>query len=464
MSVHVVEVEFLNRLFTRVPAMADFCDSLRKKYCMHDESFTAEEFFGAVCYVLFYCQSIDRLRLNLPFQLVGRHCDAATMILAITFKAFASRSEEDAALLKFLVLENVSDITLCHLWMNPLDVKNIMQVLAAVEHFVLSIRRHEWEAPRMGLFASCLWHIIEYAQNLASLCLVGMDHDDRPPRGLKQTRFWQVEVANWRARALPPPHDIVSNLTCLELRRVEVLPETLIRAAECFGSTLRELYLNEVYLKTEQSHDWNEDSKKILWIGVANERPEEDCRWIAMIFRSAMTRLRICRASFLAYDQYLRDDLQGYPEFDLIDPSGLGRSVSQRFVEIVMGIRQPSPTGEPIQYLPFDSKHDHLLRKLKSRNGALNVTEYDTNAYQAAVDNTTSRWQKSIDGYFPNCNSNTLSELHFIADTACQGMNEIHRRRNEADAHDSLETEYADNWPNNLLNGPPGGAEAPDTT
>lgn len=427
--------------------MTDFCQTLQTRFCMNETSFTEMEYYQTAEEVLFNCREIDRLRLNLPFQLVGRHCNAATMILANTFKAFANRPEEDSAELKILVLENLPDIAVCHLWMNPIDVMNIMKVLSGLEHLVITLRRHETDPQRSSLFGSCLWSMVENAEQLQSLCFVGMDHDDRPPRGLKQTKFWQMADEEWRARSLPPPQIILSNLTCLELKRVEVLPETLIRVAENFGPTLQELYLNEVYLKAEQSRDWNADSRKVLWVGLPNQRPVEDCKWIAMELRCLMPNLRICRASFLAYDHYLRDDAARHPEFDLIDPCGLGRSISQRFVEVIMGIRQPNmPSGEPVEYLPADSTHDHLLSKLASRHRALRVVEYDTNAYQTAVDNTTSIWQtRGIDDNFQNLNPDTLDKLHFIAETACRGMSEIHNRRSEWTAGNSIADEYTDN-------------------
>ncbi|EFY89775.1 hypothetical protein MAC_04207 [Metarhizium acridum CQMa 102] len=444
----VVEVEFLETVFARIPSMTDFCQTMHKKYCMNKTSFTEIEYLSMVETMLFYCRGVDSLRLNLPFQLVGRHCNVATMILANTLKALASRPEEDSANLRVLVLENVTDVAICHLWMNPSDVMNIMAVVAVLEHLVMTLRRHDIEPHRAALFGSCLWDLIEHADSLKSLCLVGTDHDDRPPRGLKQTKFWQLPVEDWRARSLPAPRVYLSNLTSLELKRIEILPECFLKAAEIFGETLEELYLNEVYLKTEQSKTWNQDSRKVLWIGMPNQRPAEDCKWMAMALRATVSRLRICRASFLAYDHYLREDVstQPQPEFDLIDPCGLGRSVSQRFVEVVMGIRQPNmPSGNPVDFFPHDAKDDELVHVLKPRTRPLRVDEYDTNAHQTAVDNTTSEWQKSIDGIFHNCNPGTLDELHYIAEKACQGMNEIHRRRSEWTAGNSMANEYADN-------------------
>ncbi|KAG6311412.1 hypothetical protein E4U44_004329 [Claviceps purpurea] len=424
-----MEVDYLETVFARVPTMAEFCQSMRRKYCMNKSSFTETEYYHTVESLLFNCRQIDRLRLNLPFQLVGRHCNAATMILANTLKALACRPEEDSACLKTLVLENVADMTIISLWLNPTDVGNIMKVFADLHHLVLTLRRHDTEAQRA--FGSCFWDVIEHADRLETLCLVGMDHDDRPPRGLKQTRFWQIPVEDWRVRSLPTPRTSFSNLTCLELKRLEMLPDAFLKATtQVFGETLEELYLNEIYLKTEQSNDWNQDSRKVLWVGIPNKRPDDDCQWMAMRVRAATPRLKVCRASFLAYDHYLREDIAMPPEFDLIDPCGLGRSVSQRFVEVVLGVHQPnSPTGEPVLYYPHEPSDDsRLLYKLWDRTRAPFVEEYDTNAYQATLDNPTSGWQKSLDGIFINSNSGTLNELHYIAQTACQGMNEINQR------------------------------------
>ncbi|RDA90508.1 hypothetical protein CP533_0835 [Ophiocordyceps camponoti-saundersi (nom. inval.)] len=441
-----LEVEFLETVFARVPSMNDFCRTMQRKYCLSESSFTELEYLDTLQSMLFNCRGVERLRLNLPFQLVGRHVNAATMILANTLKAFANRPEEDSASLKSLVLENVTDVAICHLWMNPSDVMNIMAVVSSLEHLVLTLRRHESEPPRVRWFGACLWNLIENAQRLKSLCLIGMDHDNCPPRGLKQTRAYQLPLDEWKARSLPAPQLYLTNLTCLELKRIEMLPDVLVKLAEDIGDSLQELYLNEIYLKTEQSRDWNQNADKVLWIGLPNQRPVDDCVWIAMILRRSAPRLRVCRASFLAYDYYLREDVPSNPDFDLIDPCGLGRSLSQRFVEVVMGVRQPNtPFGEAVNYLPLDPVDDSRLSAKRDRTRPLRIDEYDTNAYHSAVANTTSRWQKSIDGFFNNCNTNTLDELHYIAETACQGMNEIQRRRSEWTAGNSMAEEYAEN-------------------
>lgn len=448
-----MEVDFLNTVFKHVASMTEFCEILQSRYCMNEASFTEIEFYQKLEEMLFNCRGIDKLRLNLPFQLVGRHCNAATMILANTFKAFASRPEEDSADLKVLVLENLPDIAVCHLWMNPMDIMNIMKVLHSVEHLIITLRQHEHDPQRASLFGSCLWNMVENADRLGSLCFIGMDYEDRTRVNFKRTKSWQMDIEEWRVRSLPLPQVILSNLTCLELKRVEIAPDFLLRCAQNFGSSLAELYLSEVFLKVEQSQSWNEDSTKVLWVGLPNVRPPEEGSWIAMELRCAMPNLRVCRAAFLAYDQYVRDSNLCNPEFDLIDPCDMGRCISHRFVEVVMGIKQRNtPGGEPVEYLPRDSARDDLVRTLTPhREGAEGSyiepleTDYNTNAYQMAIANPTSRWYKGIDGSFPNCNPGTLSRLHYIAETACQGMNEIHQRRNEWTAGSSMLNEYADN-------------------
>ena len=97
-----------------------------------------------------------------------------------------------------------------------------------------------------------------------------------------------------------------------------------------------------------------------------------------------------------------------------------------------------SPPPPPTNPTPVPARHP------------LRIEDYDVNAYQTAVANPTSQWHKSIDGVFANCNQNTLDELHYIAETACRGMNEIHRRRSEWTAGNSMANEYADNLINHL--------------
>ena len=414
--------------------MEEFCRKLRTRYCLNDSNFTETDYFNALETILFNCRRIESLRLYLPFQIIGNRCDTTTMMLANTFKALAKRPDEDAELLKALVLENVADLSMCDLWLNPIDVMNIVTVFADLEHLVLTLRHVNTQLPFHLRFARVLWDIIGHACRLETLCLVCMDSDESPPLWLRKTEAWKVSNENWRARSLLQPLlEPMSNLRCLELKRVEILPELLLMTMDVFGAALEELYLNEVYLKAEQSHVWNQESHQTLWVGIPNERPEEDCQWMAMGIRARLERLRICRASFLGYDLYVHEAASNTHNFDLTDPCGLGRSLSERFVEVVTGTRQPnSPQGDPVEYLPADSMDDYrLLGHLKPRLRRLKVVEYDTNAYQLAVRNPTSSWHKSLDGVFHDCNMSTLDDLRYIADTTSQGMREAERRRRQ---------------------------------
>ncbi|KAL2758832.1 hypothetical protein ACRALDRAFT_1080497 [Sodiomyces alcalophilus JCM 7366] len=447
-----LEVEFLSTIFDEIPSMKDFIWSLQNRYSMSETSFTEIEYRRTVEEVLFNCRYLERLRVDLPFQFVDQRCNAATMVLANTFSALAGRlSEEDAVPLRTLVLENLSDHTIDNLWSNPSDVSNIMHILHRLENLVLTIRR-----PRHTSF---LWHLTRHAEHLRTLCLVGNDDDRRPPRGLKQTKAWHVPLLEWNARSLPEPYLTIRNgrdlfsiphLTCLELKRIELGPDVLPAMARAFGPTLRELYLNEVYLKAEQGRHVNPDSTEVLWVGLPNKRPGPEDVWMAMQVRSRCPSLRVCRAAFLGYDHFIHDDVLHHngadgqpaapplrfasPEFDFLDPSGLGRSVAQRFVEVVLGIAQPRappPDGRPVTYLPPDPRDDRLVDELRPRPAAFRVADYDANAYQTAVHNPTSRWRRSIDGVFPNYNAGTLEELHYIAETASKGMSELQRWRRQ---------------------------------
>ena len=400
--------------------MYAFSQTLQNKYTMHQGTFSDTDYFLAVATMLANCRGIEKLRLALPVQLIGNRCDAATRVLANTLKAFASRSEEDSADLKTLVLNNVSDVTLCKLWANPLDVMNIITVVSKLEHLVLSLRQLDNKLQFQSNFGNALWSVVESAENLTSLCITGMDLEDRAPSGLKQTNFWQTSLASWRTKTLPSLiGDWNLPLKRFELKKCEISPTTMESLVEAFGPTLEELYLNEVYLKQCDEDGGPHNS---LWIGFPHVRPQEEYTWVAERIRANCPRLKICRAAFLGYDQFVPHDIPGHPVFDFLDPCGLGRSLAQRFVELTTGIQQPnSPTDEPIFYLPREPKHDHIFEDTKARpTGFIPATEYDTNAYQIAVGNNTSCWETSLDGVFENLNPSTLNELRFMAEGSIQ--------------------------------------------
>ncbi|KEZ44246.1 hypothetical protein SAPIO_CDS3189 [Scedosporium apiospermum] len=409
-----LEVGFLKTLFRDVPSMTEFCDTLNTRYCMNPRSFTEEEYRASVTELLFYCNRVERIRLNLPFPLVGPHCTAVTSTLANTFAALNRKEDEEVeySKLKVLVLENAADISICSLWMNPLDVVNIRKSIECLEHFVISIRRREPLLDRYPIYAISLWSLIASASLLRTLSLVGLDCDHRPPKSIKHT---------------------VSSTVDEKLKRVEISADFFSSARSIFGKTLRELFLNEVYLKVSGTEPDQTHPFKVLWVGLPNTRPREGDIWVAHVIRENLPKLRVCRASRLGYDFYGTEaGLEACQNFDLDDPCGLKRTLARRFVEVVTGYDQPKlESGEPCIMLSPQREHSQVWKEeLKPVSKRMRPSEWDTIAYQSLVANPTSAWLRSIDGIFPNCNKGTLDELHAIAQTACTGMNKLTEHRN----------------------------------
>lgn len=426
--------------------MTEFCDTLNTRYCMNPRSFTEEEYRASVTELLFYCNRVERIRLNLPFPLVGPHCTAVTSTLANTFAALNREEDEEVeySKLKVLVLENAADISICSLWMNPLDVVNIRKSIECLEHFVISIRRREPLLDRYPIYAISLWSLIASASLLRTLCLVGLDCDHRPPKSIKHTVSSTVDESEWTAMALPKPRFLFHRLVSLELKRVEISADFFSSARSIFGKTLRELFLNEVYLKVSGTEPDQTHPFKVLWVGLPNTRPREGDIWVAHVIRENLPKLRVCRASRLGYDFYGTEaGLEACQNFDLDDPCGLKRTLARRFVEVVTGYDQPKlESGEPCIMLSPQREHSQVWKEeLKPVSKRMRPSEWDTIAYQSLVANPTSAWLRSIDGIFPNCNKGTLDELHAIAQTACTGMNKLTEHRN------SLAGEVADTIP-----------------
>ncbi|RYP49956.1 hypothetical protein DL768_004391 [Monosporascus sp. mg162] len=445
------EVRYLGKIFSQVPTMDYFMETLRERYCMNEDSFTELDYRERLGNLLEHTPNMSAVRLNLPFQLISHHCRAATMILGNTMEALAQRPE-DSMPLRTLVVENLTDTTVVKLWHNPRDVKNIMDVFSGLEHLILSVRRHEPGQVLAVIFRNRLWEMIGKAPNLKSLCLVGLDVDEKqaPSQSqyVKTTTERDLTLDEWQFRSMPtirkPPKSVLPYLACLELRRVEVAAYGLISMFKCFSTSLRELYLDYVYLKTVYASDSPEETDDSLWVGLPNIQPPPNHRWVAVHLRQMRAQLRVCRASNLGYDQYILGDLASAlpPTYDLRDPSGLLRPLEQRFVEVVLGYRQPPDyDGSPVAFLPEDPEsqpwaladREPLSQPRRSDADFADLAFEDPKtAWWSAENhlesashrkNTTSGWQRNgIDGRFPNCNPFTLHELQHIADTALEGM------------------------------------------
>ncbi|KAI1077087.1 hypothetical protein F5B20DRAFT_553169 [Whalleya microplaca] len=438
------EVSFLSQLFEPLPAMAPFVSRLRDRYRMNEESFSELEYREKLETMLEHVPNASAVRINLPFHIVfvyPGYCRAATMILGNTFKALASRPEESQPL-KTLVIENLTDTTVRNLWYNPLDVQNIINVFRDLKHMVLSVRRQEKNLPHTMDFHHRLWEMIHTAGELESLCLIGLDMDEKRLKDVKTSSERDCTLQDWQFRSIPtihkPPKSSLPHLTYLELRHVEVMGSGLVRMLKCFCSSLRELYLDGVYLKTVHSPSGGLEITNTLWVGLPNVRPDLQHRWIATCLRQMGAQLRVCRATNLGYDQYvIGEELLHTPAHDLADPCGLGRTLEQRFVEVATGIKQPdAPDGTPVAYWPDDPSHAWAYADRERPSPAAASQDWDARTYLAAEANPTSLWKRTIDGQFPNCNPFTLDALHDIADNTYAGFRAKNLLREQAGGED----------------------------
>ncbi|KAI1660875.1 hypothetical protein F4813DRAFT_266526 [Daldinia decipiens] len=435
------EVGFLGSMFAQIPAMDSFVSRLRNTYCMNDYSFTEIDYRYQLGRLLEQAPNVTAVKLNLPFQLVSPGpYSATTMILGNTFEALAQRPEESETL-RTLVLENLTDRSIASLWRNPQDVKNIIGAFRDLRHLFLSVRRNEEERDRTINFRNRLWEMIGKAERLESLCLADLDVNEKHYWDIKTSSQRDSTLEEWQFKSIPtihkPPKSVLPNLTHLELWQVEVMGCGLLSVLKCFGDSLKELFLDGVYLKTVYSAESPQDVNSTLWIGLPNVRPPPNHRWVATYLRQIRAQLRVCRVANLGYDQYvMSDNPLNSAEYDTVDPCGLGRCLEQRFVEVATGVKQPAaPDGSPVAYFPEEGSQESWAQADRERPAdGLRIEDWNVKHYMATRYSPTSSWQRSIDGLFPNCNQFTLNALNSFADSACTGMTllkQLHDHENE---------------------------------
>lgn len=336
----------------KVPEMGPLLESLGR-YCMNQSTFDETDYRQRMNNVLSATPNLTRLKLNLPFQVVGRTSHTSTILLATTFACVAQRPEECRAI-ETLVIDHVSDTTLNKICHNPVDVSNTLKIFAGLKNLVLSIKRQESRTSPMVLFTRNLWFLIQRASRLESLCIIGWNvKRDASRKHTVDVPF--TPYNEWQMRSLP--YDMVSaaptttSLRYLELKRVDMDPVALMSLLDANAHSLRELYLNEVYIKIFSSAD---KERTCLWIGHGPDVKKPDkCIWIAEeIRKNKNLNLDILRATGLGYDDFDTDRNSPWPNYDLTDPSPLNRSFDQRFVEAALGIVSevptPAETGSPV--------------------------------------------------------------------------------------------------------------------
>lgn len=455
-------------IIQKVPEMEPLLSSLRR-YCMNDSSFDETDFKRVIDGVLQRAPNLARLRINLPFQVVGRQCQTATLLLATTFECIALRGLQNEVTmeetmdveykrLETLVLDHVTDTSIINICHNPRDLQNTIYVFSSLRNLTLSIKRQEVRASRQTAFAQQLWFLLRKATQLESLCVVGWN----VKRDITTRRHrHSVSFSEWNMRCLPydsEPWLALNHLKFLELKRLDIDPRSLLALIEENSASLKEIYLNEVYIKVSGA---SELSNTPLWIGHPDlQRSQESC-WVAESLREMDgLNLEILRVTGLGYDDFDPDTHTAYPNYDLVDPSGYNISFDQRFVEAVFHkedvVLPPSspifevPTLPGIAGLPFnasaalaipftelDRAHapyipafdDHVQKivtdtELAPLQGHTTPVLYDAVTFQQDH-NTTSQFKGCLDGYFYNHNEQALRELQRIIEIADKGMDLI---------------------------------------
>ncbi|KAI2621243.1 hypothetical protein GGR54DRAFT_600650 [Hypoxylon sp. NC1633] len=467
------EIGFFRQISHFVPSSGSFVSNVQERHCMNEDSFTGIEYHRQLSAILEHTPNVDAIKLNLPLQFMPISIPAhnqqgsATMILANTFKALAQRPEGSETL-KTLVLENLVDVSAMRLWRNPQDVKNIVTTFRDLQKLSVSVQRqdhtHVWNA---ALFSKALWGMIGAAKKLESLCIIDMDTSmaiDADDKASSEV-FTTASRQEWSARTLLPPQGLkpkhkimLQNLACLELRQIQLRGQDLVSILRITAGSLRELYLEGVYLKTvftagpinnNHNNEYNNDTCP-LWVGLPNTLPPPQHSWIAAHLRQMRLRLRVLRVTDLGYDQYTManpdDSTVPLPMHDLEDPSGLSRPLSQRFSEIVAGIEQPlGPDGLPTVYLLPETQNDEPEPEPEDNDSALDEPllanavaalsfddddddDDDEEIYEGLPTILQSQYsrtpgpQRSIDGQFRNLNPSTVRAMHEITETVTRGL------------------------------------------
>lgn len=430
---HAAEVIDLGSFFKDLPSVQSDVIALFGRYYLNKDTFTEIDYRNALGNILECAPNVSSVRLSLPVQLISKHCRAATMILGNSFEALAQRPEESETL-KMLMIENLTDTTICSLWRNPRDVKNIIYVLSDLTHLDVSLRLHDHSAPQPSVFEFRFWEMVGKAGRLENLCLTGQEIDGKHFQTIRPTTQRECTFTQWCFMSLPskPPKTAgLPNLTSLELGRVETWGCNLLSLFRQLASSLRELRLKQVWLKTAYPAHPHGESERTLWIGLPNERPQPNHRWIATALREMNLKLRVCRVTSLGYDQYVMGQPEEMPTYDTEDPCGLGRSLDQRFVEAVMGYKQPSaPDGTPVEYLPEEESQIWAYAD-KERPESSTPADWSAAPYYSENNKQSSNVLLGVGPKFLSRNQFTLDRLHLFTDKVSEAMKALDSKESD---------------------------------
>lgn len=339
---------------------------------------------------------LKQVKIILPYTCMWKGSDCATKIFCITMQRLAryvSRSDSDH--FETLVVQNVAQLTLSRVFLNPSDIENSLVVFSALKHLVMAIDTNvlQDDLERFARVMGGIWRLIQECKDLLSLCLIGT----KPPCGDSRIvehpptldlRLWHLNALYYgripvhqNATYVPPP-DIFKSLRFLELKKLNMRARDFVDMITASAGTLTDLYLIEVCLK--HSAFANPTLPTHLWLGLSldeNDYDQQTSVWVAFDIRSMIMngtlKLETLRATLLGYDyinlQHGNDSL----DIKLFQETYNYDNFDEAFVRFVMdGQLLPKPPGE-----------------------ATNAIEYDAVTYQR-FRNTTSVYMSETDGGF----------------------------------------------------------------
>lgn len=140
--------------------------------CLGQDTFDETDFNQVVDRTFELTPKMTRLKINLPFHVLGRSGSTATLLLTNILASVAKRPEEYKPV-EYLVIDHLSDSTILDLCRNPQDLLNAVDVLKSVKHLIISIKRQETSIIRSTSFCQHIWYLVRKATALKSLCIIG---------------------------------------------------------------------------------------------------------------------------------------------------------------------------------------------------------------------------------------------------------------------------------------------------
>jgi hypothetical protein len=411
--------------------MASLLHDLRR-FSMDHTTFEDHDFRRKMDDVLRLTPNLKALKFNLPIQTFLNQGEVATSLLANMLAAFAHRPEGSAKL-ETLVLNHIRDISIMQINHNPIDLQNGLSVFRHLKHLHLIIKREMTEYDE--LLSDGLWRLISEASELESLCLTGwMQHTRERPR---------IDHAEPVSNSIPfvPILDELKKLKFLELKKLDIAAADLLTLIDQHAATLKELYINDVYLRLEEH--------PARWIGHdGSERqsggdPPMRCAWIADELAAMPLQLDVLRVGKLGYSAHGSDSIPQFDLADTMDPTDSGKEFEERFVEAVTAVRPSAADAARAHWASLSSSssassaasppHPLSISPTRRRSSLIlspsaaaslmykQKLTYDADTFQR-THNTTSRWNESIDGMFGNRNAAARGVMGRVVGVLERGM------------------------------------------